>query len=95
MHFCQLGDDLVVGGEDERVELDFHYGAEATLCHPDCRTHDPGFSQWSVNDAVLTKVFLQIFCHTENSSELSNIFTDQHNLGVVFHGLAQTGGNAF
>ena len=49
------------------------------------------FGERGVDDALLTEVFLQAVGNAEDAAELSDVFAEQHDLGVTLHGATQTG----
>ena len=84
-----LGDDLVVGGEDEPVELDLADRPVAAHGQADGGAEDAGLGQRGVDDAVLAEVLLQAVGDPEDPAELADVLAHEHDLGVVLHGLAQ------
>ena len=84
-----LGDDLVVGGEDEPVELDLAHRPVAAHGQADGGAEDAGLGERGVDDAVLAEVLLQAVGDPEDPAELADVLAHEHDLGVVLHGLAQ------
>src|SRR6478735_10725919 len=94
VHLGDLADDLVEGRIDEAVELDLADGAVAAQRHADRGADDAGLGERAVDDAVLAEVLLQALGDAEDATELADVLTDEHDLGVGLHGLAQAVGDA-
>src|SRR6478752_3382942 len=94
VHLGDLADDLVEGGVDEAVELDLADRAVAAQRHADRGADDAGLGERAVDDAVLAEVLLQALGDAEDATELADVLTDEHDLGVGLHGLAQAVGDA-
>src|SRR5699024_7065843 len=88
-----LGDDLVVGREDEGVELDLDDRAVAADGHADRGADDAGLGQRGIDDSLRTEVLLQTFGDAEDTAELADVLADEDDLRVVLHGLAHSGGD--
>ena len=84
-----LRDDLVVGREDEPVELDLADRPVAAHGQADRGAEDAGLGERGVDDAVLAEVLLQAVGDPEDAAELADVLAHEHDLGVVLHGLAQ------
>src|SRR5690625_6906224 len=71
-----LGDDLVVGREDEGVELDLDDRAVAADGHADRGADDAGLGQRGIDDSLRTEVLLQTFGDAEDTAELADVLAE-------------------
>ena len=89
---AQLGHlrhDLVEGRVDEPVELDLAHRTVAPHGQPDRGADDARLGDRRVDHAAFAEVLLQAFGDPEHASELADVLTHQHDLGVALHRLAQ------
>jgi hypothetical protein len=89
VHLGELGDDLVVGREDEAVELDLHHRAVAAQRQADRGADDAGLGQRGVDDAALAEVLVQAVGDAEHTAEAADVLAHDEDLGVVLQRLAQ------
>ncbi len=61
---------------------------------PDRGADDAGLGERAVDDALLAEVLLQPLRDPEDAAELADVLTDEDDLGVLLHGLAQPAGEA-
>jgi hypothetical protein len=88
-HLRHLGDDLVVRGKDEPVELDLADRPVAANGQADRGADDAGLGQRGVDDAVLAEVLLQTVGDPEDAAELADVLAHDDDLGVVLQAAAQ------
>ncbi len=91
VHLGELGDDLVVRGEDEPVELDLHDGAVAAQREADRGADDAGLRERGVDDPVLAEVLVEAVGDAEDAAELADVLSHDQDLGVVLQRGAQGG----
>lgn len=89
VHLRELGDDLVVGGKDEAVELDLDDRAVAAQRHTDRGADDAGLGQRGVDHPLLAEVLLEAVGDTEDAAELADVLAHDEDLGVGLHGGTQ------
>ncbi len=88
-HLGELGDDLVVGGVDEPVELDLADRSVAAQREADGGADDAALGERRVDDSVLAEVLLQAVRDAEDAAELADVLAHDEDLRVVLHGGAQ------
>ncbi len=81
----ELGDDLVVGGEDEVAELDLGDGDEAVEGHADRRADDTAFGEGRVDDAVVAELVEEALGDAEDAADLADVLAEDDDAGVAAH----------
>ena len=94
VHLRDLGDDLVVGGVDEAVELDLAHRAVAADREADRGADDAGLGERGVDHALFAEVLLQAVGDAEDAAELADVLTHDDDLVVGLQGAAQASGDA-
>ena len=93
--FGELGGDLVVGGEDEPVELNLGYGPIAAHRHADGGAHNTGLSEGRIHHALLPVLRQKPFGYAVYAAEFADIFTDQHDFTVICHRVVEAASDRF
>ncbi len=88
VHLGELRDDLVVGREDETVELDLHDRPVAAQGETDRGADDAGLRERRVHHPVGAEVLGQAVGHAEHPAEGADVLAHEHDLLVALQGLA-------
>jgi hypothetical protein len=81
----QLGDDLIVGGEDEVGELDFGDRNQAVEGHADRRPDDSAFGQGGVDDTVVAELVVKAGRHPEDPAHLADVLPHDEDARIAPH----------
>ncbi len=91
----RVAHDLVEGGVDEPVELDFGNRPKAAQRQPDGRADDGRLGQWRVEDPLLPELLLQPIRHPEDATQAAHVFPKEQHPRVCRQRVAQSGIQGF